>query len=310
MAEFSGELIPAVALTLSKEEMQRFLASRLATSSIAMYQRDAAAYVGWASQGRCDPLSPQCFMAWRDHLVADTTMSPNTINRMLAAVKRLMREAAKRERIPEELEIRFSRVEGVSVRALRERLKLNARTRIEPEEMRALCELPDIGTLCGLRDAAMLATLASSGVRIEELVTLTWSQIKRRKQGYLLLVRGKTDTDYREAPLSIEAYEKLLVWKARQPVASAWVFTGFDGPRQIPRARHISTEGAGQRIKWYARKIDLAAKPHDLRRFVGTQLAKQDLRKAQVALGHKNIATTAKNYVLDSLEVGMTDHLY
>jgi len=51
-------------------------------------------------------------------------------------------------------------------------------------------------------------------------------------------------------------------------------------------------------------------KPHDLRRFVGTQLAKGDIRKAQKALGHKRIDTTARHYVLDDIEVGLTDHLY
>ncbi|GHO67579.1 hypothetical protein KSC_064710 [Ktedonobacter sp. SOSP1-52] len=41
-----------------------------------------------------------------------------------------------------------------------------------------------------------------------------------------------------------------------------------------------------------------------------TQLAKKDIRKAQLALGHKSIEVTAKHYVLDELEVGQTDSLY
>ncbi len=51
-------------------------------------------------------------------------------------------------------------------------------------------------------------------------------------------------------------------------------------------------------------------KPHDFRRFVGTQLAKDDIRKAQKALGHKDIRTTAKHYVLDEIEAGLTDDLF
>jgi integrase len=59
------------------------------------------------------------------------------------------------------------------------------------------------------------------------------------------------------------------------------------------------------------RTIGLAhVKPHDVRRFVGTQLAKRDIRKAQKALGHKRIDTTAQHYVLDELEEGLTDDLY
>jgi hypothetical protein len=40
------------------------------------------------------------------------------------------------------------------------------------------------------------------------------------------------------------------------------------------------------------------------------QLAKRDIRKAQKALGHKRIDTTAQHYVLDELEEGLTDDLY
>ena len=54
----------------------------------------------------------------------------------------------------------------------------------------------------------------------------------------------------------------------------------------------------------------VGVKPHNFRRFVGTQLAAGDIRKAQKALGHKRIDTTARHYVLDELEPGLTDDLY
>jgi integrase len=49
------------------------------------------------------------------------------------------------------------------------------RTPITPEDMRRLCSLPDRSTLSGKRDAALLATLASSGLRVSELASLTVS---------------------------------------------------------------------------------------------------------------------------------------
>jgi hypothetical protein len=39
-------------------------------------------------------------------------------------------------------------------------------------------------------------------------------------------------------------------------------------------------------------------------------LTTDDIRKAQKALGHKRIDTTAQQYVLDELEEGLTDDLY
>ena len=59
-------------------------------------------------------------------------------------------------------------------------------------------------------------------------------------------------------------------------------------------------------VQKYANLCDLShVKPHDFRRFVGTQLAASDFRKAQKALGHKSIETTARHYVLDTLKVGL-----
>jgi len=60
----------------------------------------------------------------------------------------------------------------------------------------------------------------------------------------------------------------------------------------MTRPMHLSA--AWRTVQKYARRISLAhVKPHDCRRFVGTELAKRDIRLAQKALGHKRIETTA-----------------
>lgn len=50
-------------------------------------------------------------------------------------------------------------------------------------------------------------------------------------------------------------------------------------------------------------------KPHDFRRYVGTQLAESDIRLAQKQLRHKRIETTAQHYVLDDVKLGHMDSL-
>lgn len=63
-------------------------------------------------------------------------------------------------------------------------------------------------------------------------------------------------------------------------------------------------------VKRYTVTIGLSdIKPHDFRRYARTELAKIDLRLAQNQLGHKRIETTAQNYVLDDVAVGVTDEL-
>jgi site-specific recombinase XerD len=302
----TSELVP---VTLQFDTS--ILTADLAPSSLAMYERDFRAYLYYAGSPEAALLS-STLERWRTHLAKDTLLSPNTINRMLTAVRKLMEVAAKQGYISYEVAGSFEKVEHVKIKALKTRLKPHARTRITPEDMRLLVAMPDPNTLIGKRDLAMLHTLASSGLRVAELASLTKGQIASQGSGYLLRVMGKNETEYEDAYLSVTAYEAIQNWLEARPVESEYIFTGFMG-RGDSRARvePMTEAGVWQTIKKYA---DLAGlenvKPHDLRRFLGTQLAKQDIRKAQKALRHKRIETTARHYVLDELEVGLTDQLY
>jgi len=286
------------------------LAGQLAQSSIEMYKRDFAAYLVYAGSPDA-ALDARTLARWRAALSSDTSMSPNTINRMLSAVKRLMQEAASQGYTTHENAQAFEQVRGVKVAALKERTKQTARTRISPDDMRKLTDAPDTRTLVGKRDAALLHTLASSGLRASELASLTQAQIVKQGNGYLLRVRGKNDTEYRDAHLSVEAHKAIQNWLEARPIVSEYVFTSFAG--RGDRATHgpMTEVAVWQTITKYADECGLQnVKPHDLRRFVGTQLARKDIRKAQKALGHKRIDTTARHYVLDDIEVGLTDNLY
>jgi integrase len=96
-----------------------------------------------------------------------------------------------------------------------------------------------------------------------------------------------------------------------RPVPSANIFTSWAGRGDRPNSTPLSEPAAWKLAQRYAAQVGIEhIKPHDFRRFVGTQLAKKDIRKAQKALGHKRIDTTAKHYVLDELEEGLTDDLY
>lgn len=248
-------------------------------------------------------------------MVGETRLNPNTINRKLAAVKRLFKASAQIDQIPIELAHRVSLVEPVQVRSLRHRLRQDTRTRLEPWQMRQLVEAPNPETLLGLRDRALLTTLAGSGCRISEVAELQVDNILSAPGGRILRVLGKGQAEPRVAPLAEEAYDALMAWLTARSehIDVQTVFTGFYGPKGgwRPIARPLSRKGAWRIVRKYADAIGLpSVKPHDFRRFVGTQLAARDLRSAQLALGHKRLETTARHYVLDELEAGLTDGLY
>lgn len=287
------------------------LAGSIAPSSMKMYERDFRAYLDYAVTPEM-AVQASTLAKWRTHLATDTTLSPNTINRMMSAVKRLMDEAETQGYVVKGTSEEFKRVHGVKVEALKYRQKVNARVRISPEEMRTLCSLPDLLTSIGLRDAALLHTLASSGLRIDELATLKQEHVHMvSKAGYQVSVMGKNDREYRAAPLSSEAYSAIQAWLKVRPIESPYLFTGYNGKGMHAKATPLTSVSIWRIVRAYAVQCGLrAVKPHDLRRFVGTQLAKTNPRAAQKALGHKKINTTYDNYVLDDLEVGITDNLY
>jgi integrase/recombinase XerD len=194
---------------------------------------------------------------------------------------------------------------------MKSRLKQHSRTRIAPDDMRRLVDAPNASTLIGLRDRALLATLAGSGLRASELATLTLAQIEARDGGYVCYVQGKTDTKPRAAHLSQEAKQAVDAWIAARPGSSTFIFTSFSRRGAAPGDEAMTETAVWLIVQRYAERLHLEhIKPHDFRRFLGTQLARKDIRKAQIALGHKSIETTARHYVLDELEAGLTDHLF
>lgn len=288
------------------------LAGSVAPSSKAMYQRDFAAYLAFAGTPE-DALKSSTLARWRTQLANETQMSPNTINRMISAVKRLMHAAAEQDYIPHEAAMAFQRVRGVKPGAMKDRMRMRNRVRIEPETMRKLIDSIDRSTLVGKRNAALLMTLASSGLRIKELSLLKQQQIIKRGTGYLLHMyaeHGKNQQEDREANVSPEAVAAIREWLAARPFQSEYIFTSFAGRGDRPLEKPITSQGAWSTVKAITEAQGLEdIKPHDFRRFVGTQLAQQDLRKAFKALGHKRIETTTK-YDLGDIEVGVTDNLF
>jgi len=299
------------------DNIETLLSSQCGPSTIVGYQRDCNSYLRWAKEQGKEPLDSQTLLSWRDDMSLHTTLSPNTINRYLSSIKRVVLEARRHKLIDRDTALDFQDVTNVKVRSLKSRLK-NARTRIAPADMRRLCEAPDTSTLIGLRDHAMLLTLASSGGRASEVASLTLDQIRPTEDGkhYFIEINGKTDIAARDAHLSAEAHTAIGAWlEARnakfQGIATNSIFTSLEGNRHA--GSQISETTVWRIVKRYAGDLGIKnIKPHDFRRFVGTQIAKKKdgLRKAQKALGHKDIQTTAKHYILDDLEAGETENMF
>lgn len=299
------------------------LAGTKSEATVLQYAADFAHYCRFARTFEM-ALHPSTLARWRQHLfeqgyrAADGTQRTYTvaaINRKLASIRSIMAEAAQQGYITHEQAEAFKQVKGLTLRANKERRKPHARTRIEAAEMEALCNLPDPTTGAGLMHRALLLTLRYSGARISDVVTLRQSQIHAHtnaegRSGWVVEFMGKNETEPVSVELGPRAKEAIDRWLAYRRthygIDVDYVFTSFGGRGdRDPSDRPMRRVSAWETVKRYAKRLGLLhIKPHDFRRYVGTQLAARDIRLAQKQLRHKRIETTAQHYVLDDVQLG------
>ncbi|WP_179482462.1 site-specific tyrosine recombinase XerD [Rhodanobacter sp. K2T2] len=160
-------------------------------------------------------------------------------------------------------------------------------------EIVGLLNAPDVATVLGQRDRAMLELMYASGLRVSELVELPLAALNTR-QG-VLRVTGKGGKD-RLVPVGEVALEYINTYLAgaRPELAKG---------RQ-PLALFLSRRGEGMTrqmfwtlVKRYALKVGINAQrisPHVLRHSFATHLLNHgaDLRALQMLLGHSSLSTT------------------
>ncbi|WP_034729103.1 site-specific tyrosine recombinase XerD [Pseudidiomarina atlantica] len=158
-------------------------------------------------------------------------------------------------------------------------------------EVEALLAAPDCDDPVQLRDRAMLEVLYATGLRVTELVQLTFSQVSKQQE--LVRIIGKGNKE-RLVPLGETALEWLQTYEnqgrpALTQMRSDYVFvTRRGGP--------LTRQAFWHRIKYYAQIAEIRShlSPHTLRHAFATHLLNHgaDLRVLQMLLGHSDLSTT------------------
>jgi len=164
------------------------------------------------------------------------------------------------------------------------------------EETIRFIETPELDTVLGKRDRAILELLYSTGMRVSELVGLNLDDIDFKNRS--IRVRGKGRKE-RIVPFGSKALEmlelylsvrgELLVEAPEEQRDVAALFLNYQGTR-------ITTRSVGRMIDKYIKICsDLHhISPHSLRHSFATHLldAGADLRAIQELLGHARLSTT------------------
>lgn len=160
----------------------------------------------------------------------------------------------------------------------------------ELERARQAADAP-VNPVPFLRDAAILETTYSCGLRVSEVCGLRVADLNQPER--LITVRGKGRKE-RQVPIGAPALRAILAyWQAlpHAPAADDPVFMA-DPETAAP----IVPAQVQRRLKHYllAAGLDVKLTPHKLRHSFATHLLDggADLRSVQELLGHKNLVTT------------------
>ena len=255
----------------------------LATNTLAAYRRDLALYLTWRTGNSGGPLLETTESDLREYAAARHAGSTAaSANRRLTVFRRFFRWAL-RERLT---------TADPTLRLDAARQALRVPTSLSEAQVEALLEAPDVATLLGLRDRAMLELLYASGLRVSELVGLKTVSVGLVEAA--LRVTGKGSKE-RLVPFGEEALSWLqrYLGEARAPIlaarcSDALFVTGRGGP--------MTRQMFWKLVKSYAVRagVTVPLSPHTLRHAFATHLLNHgaDLRAVQMLLGHADISTT------------------
>lgn len=164
-------------------------------------------------------------------------------------------------------------------------------------QAKALLEAPDVATLKGLRDRAILAVLLYHGLRREEAAQLGVGDMLERRGIKHLLVHGKGGK-VRYLPLHPVAADRIHNYLERSGhhlvAPKGPLFLPLRGP--VDRGG-ITADGIYKLVEAYAKKAGIKVDGlgvHGLRATAATNALEHeaDIAKVQAWLGHANISTT------------------
>ena len=224
---------------------------------------------------------------WLNRLGTNTSdeLGKSTLNYHLIALRSFLKFCAKRN---------LPAISADKIELARTRRKQV--TFLNEDELARMFEQPDLSSLPGLRDRAILELLFSSGMRVSELVGLDRDHINLKRREFM--VRGKGQKD-RPIFISEAAAAWIGNYLDKRQDTSRPLFMRYSGSKKVDLSgnfHRLTVRSVQRLVAHYALLAGITkhVSPHTMRHSFATDLLMNgaDLRSVQAMLGHSNIATT------------------
>lgn len=217
-----------------------------------------------------EELGPEEIRAYQSHLVTDRHLSASSVGTASAALRFLYRVTLKRDWKPDDIPMPKKPFKLPVV--------------LSPDEV-----LRFLACIENLKHRTILTTAYAAGLRVSEAAHLKVTDVDSQRM-VIRVDQGKGNKD-RYVMLSPRLLDDLRsYWKVARP--KEWLFPG-----NIP-GRPITRDAVGQACEKAHRAsgITKPITPHSLRHAFATHLLESgtDVRRIQLLLGHRSLATTSR----------------
>ena len=254
-----------------------------------VYNMALAEFLAWFRQGPRPGFTKATVSAWRVSLEERKLGSSSIIVRM-SAIRKLAAEAADNGLLAPELAAGIARVKSAKSVGIRAGKWLSAK------QAQSLLNAPDIATLRGLRDRAILTVLFGCGLRRSEVAALTFTHIQQRDGRWCVIDLYGKHGRVRTVPMPNWVKVAIDAWTTPSGLAEGHLF------RPVLRGDRVGGDRLGEKVVWqmlrqYAAEVGFPGiAPHDARRTCAKlcRAAGGELEQIQMLLGHASVQTTER----------------
>ena len=253
------------------------------------YRRAVGDFIDWFRSQGASQLNKAIVQRYKAELVA-SGMGSSSINQRLSAIRKLVQEAADNGALDWQFATTVIRVKGIKQTGQRLGLWLTE------DETKQLLNAPDLTTLKGRRDRALLSVLVGCGLRRVEVCALTFNHIQKRDGRFMILDLVGKRGRIRSIPMPRFTKRAIDAYAQDADLSDGNIFRSINRWDQI-QYDHLSPQTVRRLVVAYGTQIghpDLA--PHDLRRTCAKLMRKKGakLEEIQAILGHESIDTTRR----------------
>ena len=258
-----------------------WLTTGASKNTLSAYRSDLKIFSKWLNNNSLidvDKKQIQDYFSYRK----DSNISASTQSRMLTCLHSFYQYLSDKQNL------KIDPTEQLDYPKLEKKLPIF----LNVQEVERLLEAPNSKSLFGQRDRAMLELLYSCGLRVSELINLSYHNINLKDE--FIRIHGKGNKE-RLLPMGEIAIDYLTKYELNS--RPTLLKNGqSDSYFLSNRGRAMSRQNFFYIIKDYASKagIDKPLSPHSLRHAFATHLVQKgaDLRSVQLMLGHSDISST------------------